>query len=90
MTEPTTPQAPAEAPQEADPPGTLRLVEFNVPIGPGRLAVVALPTGVTAGEMLRLIAALPGIGAEASRMGGPAAPPSVLSRLVGLDGNRLG
>lgn len=80
-----------EALEEA-PAGAIRLAEFNVPLGPGRVAIVALPLGVTAVEVLRLVGALPGIGAEASRMGGgpDGGGPRPTSRLVGLDGRRLG
>lgn len=56
----------AEAP-EAAPTGAL--VQFAVPLGrPGRTAIVALPPGMTAVEMLVLIGQMPSLGSAASKV----------------------
>lgn len=56
-----------EAPATEAPVGGL--VNFVVPLGaPGRLAVIALPPGITAVEVLQIVQALPEIGSRASLM----------------------
>lgn len=67
--------APSAEPEPETPVGAT-LLQFQVSLGgSGRVAIVALPPGVTAVEMLVLIGQMPAIGSQASNV--PADPEEV-------------
>lgn len=47
----------------------MQMAEFTIDLRTGRVAIVVLPVGISAVEMLTLISALPAVGSQASAAG---------------------